>query len=338
MRILFISPYPVKKLSEWTQTFPFALSGHQICFSDKRFAYLEWIRNQDYLPFVLIIDQRFLLQGERLFFKNLIDEGWLIGVFYQDFSELKTLQIPSPSSIHPPNEPIQIPYELGLIHSIWKSLPFFKMNGLIEGFVHNISSPITAISGKLSLAQMTGKNLGNDEKFAAILEQLTAMIRNFQWYNESLDYNERQRIAVQENITNMLELMKSNLIFKHRIQVEYQSLSPSLVLKTSPTGFNFMIFSLLENVADQIPEESKILPLIMTSQIEGTTAIIRLVFPIPLSADLKTIRFVITDAPNRLGLSLTFLNWTYFIPEEIELSSFLSNDQQVIQLQYKMTD
>jgi hypothetical protein len=338
MHIHFLSPYPVKKLSEWTQSMPFSSSDHQICFTNNRFDYLDWISNQKHLPFVLIAEKCFLLDCELSFFKTLIDKGFLIGCFYQTLTEINTLTIPSCLAPCTSDEPMQIPYEIGLFRAIWNSLAHYKSAGLLEGFVHNISSPVTAISGKLSLAQMTGKNLSGDEKFSTILDQLIAMIRTVQWYNESLDYTDRQRIAVQENINKMLELMKSNLNFKHRIQIEYKSMNPSLVVKTSPLGFNFLFFTLLENIADQILPESKIFPLMITSETEENMAVIRFIYPPQQPFEFHDFSLRMTEPHHRLGISLAYLNWTYFIPEDIDLSTYQSEGFRVIQIRYKSND
>ncbi len=304
---------------------------------NEKFAYLNILKTSHSETVIIFSHKIFFLATELCLIEHQLSHGQIQFILFEEPNEIAGMierVMAAPTSDD--SQTIEIPKELWTLSSLWNHLTYYKTANLIDGFIHNISTPITALCGRVELARMTHRNLADDPKFTFVIENLTNMVKNFQWYQENIETPDYQKIYVTQMLNNLIETLGCNLTFKHRVQLEISTESESCTLNTIPKYFIFLVFSMIENISDYVHAENTSIKLQINTRMTSDYMLMTFSFPNIMECNFEQIDIVEPDHQKRFGLSLAYLKWHYIVPEQITLISMVEENQRLIEIGFPL--
>jgi two-component system NtrC family sensor kinase len=134
-----------------------------------------------------------------------------------------------------------------LLHCIIENEKYIRIGQLASGLAHNLQSPLTAIKG---YAQLIKVDRGEIEEVQLILnevEQIQKITHNLMIRTRSLQDGSIKAIFLNDLISNELDFLQTQMLFKHKIQRHIQ-LDPELpVIMGVYSDLSQVVFNLLLN-------------------------------------------------------------------------------------------
>jgi len=291
-------------------------TAEKFIFQNDRFAYLDKSESNSYST--ILLPKEFVFLTEKLFFQSIKTQNNPFVYFYdynQPIDDMKDFLKDFPLE-DKENSQINYPDELYLLQNTWEKGPSNIISELTPGFIHNISSPITALSGRAELAKMTGKNLIEDKNFFEINKKLTSEIRLIQWFLESLDYKAKQKFTMVHSIEKLIDIAKGDLIFKHKIKSDfiYDGLE-NISVFTSLFFFNILILNILKVFSLKTNKKTSFQ---LTIKLENRINKIIIDFITPQEINFRYDERI--QSKNSIHhLIWQYLQWSYLIPFDIEI-------------------
>ncbi len=319
MNIILISPFKDDFVS-FNEKFE-KKDNINVIYQKNRFEYLKNIKENNNI---------FCIRDFYIFeFEKSILQDFSNFIFYSDINELLNKDFLNISNNFEINDKLNDLFYL--VHT-WDNIIYSFLGKIFPGFIHNISSPITALSGKFSIAKLVNKPIEVDENLIGISDKILRLIRNFQFIFESLNYLEPQKVDISSFIDNMIDVFNANLEFKHNIKLiinKQESFSNFTVL----AYLIFFYLYLVSEIVDFIGNRK--ITLFMDILKENGEKVVYLKFD--FDGDFDFMNYNSFDELNfsNFNIERIYLLWNYLIPENIIINTVKTENTNIVKIIYK---
>ena len=132
-----------------------------------------------------------------------------------------------------------------LLHCLIENEKYIRIGQLASGLAHNLQSPLTAIKGYAQLIQVDRGEIEEVQLILDEVEEIQRITHNLMIRTRSLQDGSIKAIFLNDLISNELDFLQTQMLFKHKIQKHIQ-LDPELpVIMGVYSDLSQVVFNLL---------------------------------------------------------------------------------------------